>query len=66
MSHEVIVQLFAATQTKAGLKINAALDTGLYPAGIKVTDEELAALHLKTDEFHGEWNYTLSPQGEAK
>ena len=66
VSHEVIVQLIAATRTKAGLKIKAALDTGRYPAGIKVTDSELAALHLKPDDFHGEWNYTLSPQTPGK
>jgi hypothetical protein len=21
----------------------------------------MASLHLKTDKFHGDWNYTLSP-----
>jgi len=27
-----------------------------------VTDEELAALNLVRDPFHGEWNYTIKPQ----
>jgi hypothetical protein len=43
------------------LKIRAGLDTGHYPTGITVTDEELAALNLKRANFHGEWNYKLLP-----
>lgn len=62
ISHEVIINLIANTTTKAGLKIRAELDTGSYPAGIKVTDSELAALNLKRAQFHGEWNYTVSPK----
>jgi hypothetical protein len=33
-----------------------------YPTGTKVNDEELAALHLLRDAFHGEWNYTILPR----
>jgi len=36
-------------------------DTGLYPSGIVVSDAEMAALKIKRAEFHGEWNYTISP-----
>lgn len=61
VSHQVIVQLIANTSTKAGLKIRAELDTGSYPAGIKVTEAELAGLNLKRARFHGDWNYTLLP-----
>jgi hypothetical protein len=61
VSHEVIINLIANTTTRTGLKIRAALDTGIYPTGITVTDEELAALNLKRSEFHGEWNYKLLP-----
>jgi hypothetical protein len=61
VSHEVIINLIANTTTKAGLKIRAGLDTGNYPTGITVTDEELAALNLKRADFHGEWNYKLLP-----
>lgn len=66
ISHEVIVQLIAATTTKTGLKIRAALDTGQYPAGIQVTDEELAMLNLKRADFHGDWNYTILPKRNTK
>ena len=61
VSHEVIINLIANTTTKTGLKIRAALDSGNYPTGITVTDEELAALNLKRADFHGEWNYKLLP-----
>jgi len=54
--HDVIVQLIANTSTQAGLKIRAELDARSYPAGIKVTDAELAALNLKRADFHGGWN----------
>ncbi|MBI2751874.1 MAG: ISAzo13 family transposase, partial [Burkholderiales bacterium] len=60
-SHEVIINLIANTTTKAGLKIRAGLDTGNYPTGITVSDEELAALNLKLANFHGELNYKLLP-----
>src|SRR3954454_11377294 len=64
VSREVIVQLIGSTTTRAGLTIRADLDTGTYPTGIKVSDAELAAVHLEPADFHGEWNYTIRPQGE--
>ena len=41
ISHEVIVNLIASTTTQTGLKIEAEIDTNLYPKGLRVTDEEL-------------------------
>lgn len=61
-SHEVIVNLIANTTTEKGLKIQAELDTNLYPKGIKVSDEELSKINIKRDDFHGEWNYTMNPR----
>jgi len=61
-SHEVIVNLIANTTTDKGLKIQAALDTGCYPTGIKVTDQELQEVALEPAVFHGEWNYTITPR----
>jgi hypothetical protein len=61
VSHEVIVQLIAATTTRKGLKVHAELDTTLYEKGIKVTDAEFAAIRMVRDQFHGEWNYVISP-----
>jgi len=60
--HAVIVNLIAATTTKTGLKVRCELDTQVYPMGIVVTDDELAQVNLKRNDFHGEWNYTISPR----
>jgi len=62
ISHEVIVKLIAATTTKTGLKVRCDLDTQAYPTGIVVTDDELAQVNLKRNDFHGEWNYVISPR----
>ncbi len=61
-SLEVIVNLIANTTTRTGLVVKAALDTNTYPTEIKVSDEQLGRLRLKRHDFHGEWNYTLSPR----
>ena len=61
ISHQVIVNLIAATSTQQGLTIQAELDTGHYPAGLKVTDDELAAVNLTRTDFHGDWNYRILP-----
>jgi hypothetical protein len=62
VSREAIVNLIGSTTTKQGLKVRAALDTNPYPTGIRVTDEELAAVQLIRSDFHGEWNYTILPR----
>ena len=62
VSHEVVVNLIGATTTKEGLSIRSELDEGQYPTGRQVTDEQMSALAIKRDPFHGEWNYSLSPQ----
>ncbi len=61
VSHDLIVELIGGTTTRAGLKVKAALDNDRYASGIKVTDEELEAVRIARDDFHGEWNYSISP-----
>ncbi len=60
-SHEVIVETIAATTTRTGLTVRAQLDTGLYPTGVKVSDQQMAALPITRHHFHHDWNYTLHP-----
>ena len=64
-SHEVIVQTIAATSTRTGLTVQAELDTSAYPKGIKIPDREIRDLEkqqvLQRHQFHGEWNYSLTP-----
>ena len=62
-SHEVIVETIAATTTKTGLTVQAALDTGIYQKGIKISDKEMKALEqhsIRRHDFHGEWNLCLA------
>lgn len=61
-SLEVVLELISHTTTKEGLEVTALKDSNVYPTGIKVSDQELAALNLSRDSFHGEWNYTIKPQ----
>jgi len=61
-SHEVVVELIAATTTTSGLRVRAVLDRDQYPTGVEVSDEQLAKLSLRCHSFHGEWNYNLLPR----
>lgn len=65
VSHEVVVQLIGSTRTDKGLRIQAEIDTGTYPKGIKVTNAELDKVNLTRDAFHGEWNYAIAPHCPA-
>jgi Rhodopirellula transposase DDE domain len=65
VSYQTIVQLIAATTTDAGLKVRCQLDQNAYPVGIKVSDAEFDAVNLTRHDFHGEWNYTISPKLRA-
>jgi hypothetical protein len=61
VSYLTIVQLIAATTTDTGLKVKCEIDPNTYPKGVKVDDDEMAALNIHRHEFHGEWNYTIKP-----
>ena len=62
VSYAVILSLIAGPTTSTGLTVHSDLDTASYPAGVKVSDAEMAALRLQRDPFHGEGNYTLLPR----
>ena len=61
ITHQVIVNLIAATTTKRGLTVRSRLDERIYPKGRRVSDAQLALVHLEPHAFHGEWNYTIHP-----
>jgi hypothetical protein len=61
-SRLTVVELIANTTTKTGLTVRCELDTNTYPKGIKVSNAEMATLNLKGDNFHPDWNYTISPR----
>jgi hypothetical protein len=57
--YQVIVETIAATSTKTGLTVEAVLDPGVYPTGVKISNAQIAAVPLTRHQFHGEWNYTI-------
>jgi len=57
-----IIELLNHTTTREGLTVTAVVDQHTYPTKIKVSDEEMNALNITRDVFHGEWNYTIKPQ----
>ena len=61
-SLETIIELISHTTTEQGLKVTAIKDGHTYPTGIRVSDEEIKALSITKEAFHGEWNYTIQPQ----
>lgn len=65
LSRAMVVNLIASTTTRQGLTVRAILDEQSYETGKKVTDAELAALKLKPQPFHGEWNYCLLPRPQS-
>jgi hypothetical protein len=44
------------------LTIKAALDERLSPTGLRISAEALAAVRIKRDKLHGDWNYTILPR----
>lgn len=62
IDYETVVNLIAATKTKAGLTVKVRFDKRVYNKGIKVTPDELKKIKIKKHKFHGEWNYTIKPQ----
>jgi hypothetical protein len=61
VSYKAIVQLIAATTTSTGLTVHCELDQNRYPKGIIVSDAEMASINITRADFHGDWNYTISP-----
>ena len=62
-SHTVIIELIAHTTTTTGLRVQAELDTGSYPTGIRITPKQFAAVNLFPADFQGDWNYAIRPSG---
>ena len=60
-TYRTIVQLIAATTTDAGLTVRAELDRNKYPKGVKVSDAQFDAVNISRHDFHGDWNYTITP-----
>jgi hypothetical protein len=64
-SHEVVVKTIAATTTRTGLRVEAALDPGDYPTGVAISKQRFDALPIQRHATHSDWNYTLHPRPVA-
>ena len=56
-----IVSLIGATTSRSGLRVRSEIDRRSYPAGLTVTDDQMAKLIFEPHRFHGDWNYTIHP-----
>ena len=61
-----IVSLIGSTTSTAGLRVRSELDRGHYPQGLKISDRQMAAVHLERHPFHGDWNYTIHPARQRR
>lgn len=64
VSLAVIVSLIGATTSRTGLRVRSEIDPGSYPAGVKISDAEMALVNLERHRFHGDWNYTIHPSNQ--
>ena len=63
---QTVVELIGNTTTHGGLVVSATLDRGNYPTGLKVSQDDMDALHLEPDAFHGDWNYSIHPREDYR
>jgi hypothetical protein len=63
VSRQAVIDLIASTKTSTGLKVYARLDPGTYATKIQVSEKQMAAVRLQGEDFHPEWNYTITPRG---
>lgn len=62
LTKEIVVNLIGNTRTRKGLQIRAVLDENEYIKGLDVSEEEMKAINIRGEDFHPEWNYTISPR----
>lgn len=61
LTRATIVNLIGSTRTTTGLRVRCILDQRKYPNKVTVSDDQMAAINLTRDTFHGDWNYTIKP-----
>lgn len=61
VSYETMLKRIRTTTTKTGLKIRACLIDKQYEKGIKVSDDQMCDLSLKTYRVNPSWNYSIAP-----
>jgi hypothetical protein len=66
VSLDVIINLIGHTTSQTGLKVYAVQDENKYPTRIKISDEEMNALHIVPNDILGKWNYKIKPRKKQK
>jgi len=61
-TYDIARNLIKSTTSETGLTVHCEVDKNPYPKGITVSDEEMKAINIEKNAFHGEWNYIISPQ----
>jgi len=62
VDYETVVNLISKTKTVKGLRVKCRLDRRRYPTGKSLSREEIKSIRLTRNDFHGDWNYTISPR----
>ncbi|MGC8561470.1 MAG: ISAzo13-like element transposase-related protein [Phycisphaerae bacterium] len=44
------------------MRVRCVLDTQHYPPKISISNQQMESLHLQLHDFHGDWNYTITPR----
>jgi transposase len=58
---ETVVNLIGSTTTKTGLTVRCVVSDNKYHLGVKISDKDYNKINVQRQNFHGEWNYTISP-----
>ena len=60
-SFELILNYIATTSTRTGLRVILQLNAQRCETGIRITDEQMAALNITANQHIPKWNHPLSP-----
>jgi hypothetical protein len=60
-SIRTMIELISATTTTTGLTVTASYDPNWYATGIRISNADFDAIPLHRHDWHGDWNYTLTP-----
>jgi len=59
---DTVLAFIRGTQTATGLVVQVIFNPGDYPTGQKVSDAEMATLHIEHHPICPTWNYTIRPR----
>ena len=62
-SFETVLNCLRTMTTRVGLKVIAHRITRQYAKGVRIRDEQMAALNLHSDAARPRWNYEIRPHG---